>query len=310
MPVKLRASLGRKRNLLRVHNANPRLVQFQSNSAQALPLAGLAVPFFRDHRMGMSLQPQVNLRQPLFQLPVYQMAAVGQEDGKIVFPPVFLQNLLHRWDGVGGVDVAHFKKQVKPVGLHPGAVIGGQADDQKPLAATMEYPMRFQARYFRAVVVFCVGAKQGQVHQSLEVVAAQVDFVVSQGHGLRAAQLHQRHGRPAPVRLDDHAFQVGKIPAVKVKILLPPVGSEIGIHPAQKSKIRVNIVGMIDLQQHGLPPFNKSFQTPLPLPRSAGRTRRWTGRSWPPPPGPAPWPWRCRWRGRQSRCRCPWQWGG
>ena len=147
----------------------------------------------------MSFQPQVHGRQLLFQLPVHQMAAVGQEDGEIVFSPVFLQYFPHCRDGVDGVDVAHFKKQIVFVRHHSGAVIGGQTNDQEPLAQPLQEQMAFQAWDWGSIVMPGVGTDQGQVHQPFQVLAAQVNLVVAQSHGIQPAELHQPQGRFAPV---------------------------------------------------------------------------------------------------------------
>ena len=265
--VKILAALLPELDLHGVHNAHAGFVQLQGDPPQAFPPAGLGVPLLGDNGMGVALQPKVHRGQLLFQLLVHQMAAVGQENGKIIFPPVFLQNPPNRRDGIGGVDIPHLKKQVVPVGLHPDAVVGSQADNQKPLASPLYQYMAPEPGNDRTVVVGGVGTQERKGRQPLEVLAAQVDFVVAQGHGLRTAELHQLQGRFPSVGLDDHTFQIGEISAVQVKVLLPPMGTEVAMHPAEEIKIPMDVVGMENLEKHSIPFFNTAWRTPLPPPR-------------------------------------------
>lgn len=86
--------------------------------------------------------------------------------------------------------------------------------------------------------------------QLFKVLTAQVDLVVAQGHGVHTAKFRQCQSTSAPVSLHHKAFQVQKVPAVQIEVRFCPVFLKIGADPAQKGKIGVDVVGVVDVQTH------------------------------------------------------------
>ena len=110
--------------------------------------------------------------------------------------------------------------------------------------------MAFQARNRRAVIAADVGAEHGQLSKPLQIRASQIDLIVPDGHGLRAAERQQFQSAPAPVGLYQNAFQIQKVTAVKIQIRFFPMVGQIGADPAQEGEIRMDVVGVIDIQTH------------------------------------------------------------
>ena len=83
-----------------IQNFNALLLYVQRHPAQEFPHTGLGAALFRDNAVRVPFQPQVHRGQALGQFPVHRMAAVGQENGKVIFPAIFAQNLRYCRDRV------------------------------------------------------------------------------------------------------------------------------------------------------------------------------------------------------------------
>ena len=145
------------------------------------------------------------------------------------------------------MQIPHFEKYVVFVFHHPDSVVRGQADDEKPLAAALQNQMAFQAGDGASIVTADVGTEQREKCQLFKVLTAQIDLVVAQGHGVHTAKFRQRQSTSAPVSLHHKAFQVQKVPAVQIEVRFCPVFLKIGADPAQKGKIGVDVVGVVDV---------------------------------------------------------------
>ena len=110
--------------------------------------------------------------------------------------------------------------------------------------------MAFQAGDGASIVTADIGTEQWKGCQLFQVLTAQVDLVVAKGHGIHTAKFRQCQSTSAPVGLHHKAFQVQKVPAVQIEVRFCPVFLKIGADPAQKGKIGVDVVGVVDVQTH------------------------------------------------------------
>ena len=148
------------------------------------------------------------------------------------------------------MQISHFEEYIVFVCEHSKPIEGSQADDEKPLAAALQNQMAFQAGDGASVVAADIGTEQWEKCQLFQVLTSQVDLVVAQGHSIHTAKFRQCQSTSAPVGLHHKAFQVQKVPAVQIEVRFCPVFLKIGADPAQKSKIGVDVVGVVDVQTH------------------------------------------------------------